>query len=167
MNDDLYEDNHYYLDDQAAAAGEAPGRGRGDDDGYGTGTGRSSKNRAAGERQSASHLLRAEAMKKIRAGDDRFQRDSRQHVNNIDDVEYGMDGLSAREEEDDWARDDADQAAAAGGSRRNGRSGRNRARAGHQDDDWAREGGSLEDEGQAEESRPNGAAPALEGQDCS
>ena len=111
--------------------------------------------------------MRAEAMKKIRAGDDRFQRDSRQHVNNIDDVEYGMDGLSAREEEDDWARDDADQGAAAGGSRRNGRSGRNRARAGGQDDDWAREGGSLEDGSQAEESRPNGAAPALEGQDCS
>ena len=113
-------------------------------------------------------------MKKIRAGDDRFQRGSRQHVNNIDDVEYGMDGLSAREREgedddNDWEVENIPQAAAAG-SRRHGR---NRARAGQQDannDDWEsenREGGCLEDESQAEESRPNGAAPALEGQDCS
>lgn len=80
-------------------------------------------------RQSAQHLLQADAMKKIESGNYEFKKRQRP-TDDADDIMYGMDNLSAREEEDDWVGADMDQAPM--GGRRNG----GRGRAVNHEDDW-------------------------------
>lgn len=129
--DDMNEE-YYELEHQMLPAGEEPGLSLEHEDDYVQVMGKSSKRGPQGARQSVQHLLKADAMKKIEAGNYDFKR--REEQMDDEDIMYGMDGmdgLSAQEEEEDWAEMDAV------GSRR--RNGGGRSRPNHEDD-WDAEG---------------------------